>query len=737
MRFKIVCLFSLFGLVSCQQVIHRNDTHGILESPHFPSPYPDNVDITWVLTAPSGYQMKLYFTHFDLEDSYDTDLGGSCVYDYVKIDTQKRNITCCGTLNPGPITRQIVSKDNLMTVKFVSDYSNEEPRPLGFRAHYVLDDKDECAEMEYAARYTTEDWDEVIYCNHHCINVPGSYYCTCRPGFILHANQHTCTAVCQNQVLNDDSGLVTSPDYPDQYSKLTDCDWEIQVRDGLSLNITFDTNFDIEDHFNYTDCPYDYLKMTYSGQESIHCGQNISFAGVWTDLNTRSLRLNFHTDYAIEKSGFKLTYETIRIRCLNRPLLEHGVVNFPNSNPFSEFEDEVSFQCNTGYELNGENVITCQSDGSWSSQPPTCTIKSCGPPVHLESVSNSRILNHQSLAFTYGDEAAVECNEWYKAKPGSAMTWRCSDARSWVPVGSHSAVPVCKPECGQFNNVTRRLLGGLISGGNVAGRNQWPWMVFLNFGRESNILGSSSCGASLISSRYIMTAAHCVTIERQFAPPNTPRQPYHVHAWVGVHDRRQDYNNATSPARNLTVIRVIRHPRYNPSTWEYDVALLELDEPVIMNNVIRPICMPKTVADFDRIRPNVSGEIIGWGKYSIDHPSYILLHGRTTIVSNAQCLGRLHSLGRTYSHIGQIVSWFRLTDTMFCAGSTYGSTSYTCKGDSGGPFMLQGNNGKYYVQGVVSFGFTRTECGRSLAYTGYTMIDPEIAQWIERTSDLE
>jgi len=37
------------------------------------------------------------------------------------------------------------------------------------------------------------------------------------------------TAVCDGQVLTTDNGVITSPDYPQQYSKLADCDWTIEV----------------------------------------------------------------------------------------------------------------------------------------------------------------------------------------------------------------------------------------------------------------------------------------------------------------------------------------------------------------------------------------------------------------------------------------------------------------------------------------------------------------------------
>lgn len=54
---------------------------GRLASPGFPGTYANNQEQRWTLTAPRGYRLRLYFTHFHLEPSY------LCEYDFVKVPT--------------------------------------------------------------------------------------------------------------------------------------------------------------------------------------------------------------------------------------------------------------------------------------------------------------------------------------------------------------------------------------------------------------------------------------------------------------------------------------------------------------------------------------------------------------------------------------------------------------------------------------------------------------------------
>lgn len=72
------------------------------------------------------------------------------------------------------------------------------------------------------------------------------------------------------------------------------------------------------------------------------------------------------------------------------------------------FRKEVQYHCNEGYNLQGVSTLTCQSDGNWDSEAPRCEPVICGPP---EDISHG-FLNGSD--FTYGEYAQYVCFPGYE-----------------------------------------------------------------------------------------------------------------------------------------------------------------------------------------------------------------------------------------------------------------------------------------------------------------------------------
>lgn len=91
----IIILHAL--LLSAHGIRHDiHDMHGVLYNEHFPEFYKDNLNETWTITTANKLQIALYFTYFDLEDSYD-EVHGPCPLDYIEVCVFKHCCNFCKT----------------------------------------------------------------------------------------------------------------------------------------------------------------------------------------------------------------------------------------------------------------------------------------------------------------------------------------------------------------------------------------------------------------------------------------------------------------------------------------------------------------------------------------------------------------------------------------------------------------------------------------------------------------
>jgi hypothetical protein len=103
-------------------------------------------------------------------------------------------------------------------------------------------------------------------------------------------------------------------------------------------------------------------------------------------------------------------------------------------------------------------------------------------------------------AKTFGDNR----NEKKSEEMLSVLSDYSKDARFWP----FNNLNIQKSTCG-LQTITPKL--SRIINGVEAVPHSWPWMVTIGlFGPKLNLL--HACGGSIISKRYILTAAHCVNL---------------------------------------------------------------------------------------------------------------------------------------------------------------------------------------------------------------------------------
>lgn len=196
----------------------------------------------------------------------------------------------------------------------------------------------------------------------------------------------------------------------------------------------------------------------------------------------------------------------------------------------------------------------------------------------------------------------------------------------------------------------------------------WPSMAALvRASFDAN--AGQFCGGNLIAPTWVLTAAHCVDTERASS----------VDVVLGRLDLRTD------SGERIRARRIVIHPDWNPLTFEWDFALVELTQPSRQT--------PMTLIERDHaylIRPGALAWIAGWGVTTPRAGSPVLLAAMVRIISDEQC-GSFVEYGAEF-----------FPESMFCAAAP-GTDS--CQGDSGGPLMVIDPFRRQWIQaGVVSWG---------------------------------
>ncbi|CAG6022036.1 unnamed protein product [Menidia menidia] len=89
-------------------------------------------------------------------------------------------------------------------------------------------------------------------------------------------------------------------------------------------------------------------------------------------------------------------------------------------------------------------------------------------------------------------------------------------------------------------------------------------------------------------------------------PARSSSQPQHWQALLGLHV--QGLTSEWTLSRGLR--RVLAHPQYDARSYDYDLALLQLDRPLLLGQHVWPICLPSPTY---QLPPGHQAWITGWG----------------------------------------------------------------------------------------------------------------------------
>lgn len=267
--------------------------------------------------------------------------------------------------------------------------------------------------------------------------------------------------------------------------------------------------------------------------------------------------------------------------------------------------------------------------------------------------------------FTFEETCNQEMCNCYLQKTDNGLPLKIDESIGAVSGFSLRLCTMNTTTCGQVNRLKRRVYGGTDS---LPG--EWPWQVSIHFGQKGEF--RHVCGGSIISSLWIITAAHC--FERNF-----DLGTWRIYAGI---TKLSDVSNEIAFHQ---IERIVMHDKYSSVTEGYDIALLKLKQDIVFTDYQMPIFL---LTSEEQVPLRNQCWITGWGRPETGKISQILLKANVPVIDDKKC----------QSYYSNNIS----TENMMCAGNEDGKIE-SFWGDLGGPLACK-HEGKWYLVGITSWG---------------------------------
>lgn len=219
-----------------------------------------------------------------------------------------------------------------------------------------------------------------------------------------------------------------------------------------------------------------------------------------------------------------------------------------------------------------------------------------------------------------------------------------------------------------------------IVGGHIATPHQFPFLFHLEIRLYDGVdVSATYCGASIVSTNYGLTAAHCTT------------NLLLARGTFGAHHINGTLNGVVEPGSMQLTFGASdfkQHPLYEKAQYKNDISIVHFPSPLVLSSQIQRIKLPHRF-QLDSFEGRTA-TTAGWGVYAdLNQPkSDVVRYVDVGVLRNCECA----------NYFGASIQ-----PNILC---TSGANKVgACGGDSGGPlFVTDHDSHELRLIGVTSFG---------------------------------